>query len=100
MKWCLIVHGTGFSLRIDDDPPRACGFHQVHWIAASSVAKAAEIAFKRIRSDRHLQDLVGRTDLSTLSLSIDESREVEDFEDVESNPTGYNFYPCEADQGN
>ncbi len=94
VKWCLTINGEGFMLDVDNAPEGPCGFYQVHWVEAPSLENATAIAFQRIMSDPHLEDWIGKRGMASLSLRLEEWKNVDSFDDVECNPTGYNFYPC------
>ena len=94
MKFCLIVQGRGLPIsKSEGSAPKPHGFHQVRWVEASDRANAERWTLARVRSDDRLRDLVGQQALASIELEIVECREVDDFDDVESNPTGFAFYP-------
>ena len=90
----VIVEGSGFFLEVDDQPAGRYGFHQAHWVHATNEEAAFEIACSNIRSDEKLMGVIC-SDPSLIELKVEEIVEIQNFDGVEANPSGYAFYPDE-----
>ncbi len=91
-KFYLIVHGTNLRMRDEKGALRRFGFFQNHWLEAACVSEAAVAAERDVREDPKWEELLAEEGLQQLRIGIHEWIEVESFDDVGANPSGYSFY--------
>ena len=91
MKWRLIIEGTGVRMKVDDGPPKKISFLQSHWIEADDVESAFKIATEKIHDDKQFLNSLAEESWKNLKLTIDDYCELDDFESVDANPSGYVF---------
>ncbi len=95
-RYRVMLNGKNFWMKVDDEPQRL-GFYTTRFVEAPNSDQARQHALRLVREDPKLAGMVLNESSDPPMLSVGEIEEVESFEEFESVPPGFTFYPDESE---